>query len=291
VTAIAAPHDALQSQSQAHASRLAFARAARAEVVRMVHRARASHVGGALSMIDILAALYGPGGRLRIDPQQPQWSDRDRFILSKGHACTGLYATLALAGFLPVAALESYARDDSALMSHASHTVPGIELSTGSLGHGLPVGGGLAYGARVRGQAWRTVVLLSDGELDEGSNWEAILFAGHHRLDRLWAVIDANQIQSLGHVADVLDLEPLGDKFRAFGWSVVDIDGHDPEALHASLDLANPPEPGKPTVVIARTIKGRGVSFMEDSIAWHYKSPTDAQRADALAELGMPDAE
>lgn len=272
-------------------ARTAFARAARVEVLRMVHRAKASHVGGALSMIDILAALYGPGGRLRVDPQQADWPERDRFILSKGHACTGLYATLALAGFFPVSTLESYARDDSALMSHASHTVDGVELSTGSLGHGLPVGCGLTYGARVRGQHWRTVVLLSDGELDEGSNWEAILFAGHHRLDRLWAIIDANRIQSLGSVSDVLDLEPLGDKFRAFGWSVIEVDGHDMTALHASLDLANPPVAGKPTVVIARTVKGRGVSFMEDSIHWHYKSPSDAQLADALAELGVHDAE
>jgi len=270
---------------------MAFARQARAEVLRMVHRAKASHVGGALSMIDILAALYGPGGRLRANPRQPDWPERDRFILSKGHACTGLYATLALAGFFPLASLESYARDGSALMSHASHTVDGIELSTGSLGHGLPVGGGLALGARLRGQSWRTVVLLSDGELDEGSNWEAILFAGHHGLDGLWAIIDANRIQSLGNVSDVLDLEPLGDKFRAFGWAVVEVDGHDTAALHDALDLANPPVPGKPTVVVARTIKGRGVSFMEDRIAWHYQSPSDAQLGAALTELGADDAQ
>ena len=256
----------------------------------MVHRARASHVGGALSMIDILAALYGPGGRLHVDARQPEWPSRDRFILSKGHACTGLYAALALAGFFPVEALSTYACEGSPLMSHASHTVDGVELSTGSLGHGLPVGGGLAYGARILGESWKTVVLLSDGELDEGSNWEAILFAGHHRLDRLWAIIDANRIQSLGTVADVLDIEPLGDKFRAFGWSVREVDGHDVEALHASLDLAQPPVPGQPTVVIARTIKGRGVSFMEDRLAWHYQSPSDAQLAAALVELGADDA-
>lgn len=252
----------------------------------MVHRARASHIGGALSMMDILAALYGPGGRLRVDPLRADWPDRDRFILSKGHACTGLYATLALAGFFPVRDLETYARDGSALMSHASHHVRGVELSTGSLGHGLPVACGIAFGARTLQSPARTVVLLSDGELDEGSNWEAILFAGHHKLDALWAIVDANAIQSLGAVADVLGLEPLGDKFRAFGWSVCEVDGHDVGALHATLDLSAPPTRGQPTVVIARTVKGCGVGFMEDSLTWHYKSPSDEELAQALAELG-----
>ena len=236
-------------------------------------------------MADILAVLYGPEGRLRVAPSDPGWCDRDRFILSKGHACTGLYAALALAGFLPRADLQAYATDGSALMSHASHKVPGVELSTGSLGHGLPVGCGLAYGARLAGADWRTVVLLSDGELDEGSNWEAFLFAAHHRLDRLWAVIDANSIQSLGSVDDVLRLEPLRDKFASFGWAVLDIDGHDAVALHRAIDLDHPPIPGKPTVVIARTIKGRGVSFMEGQLAWHYRSPSDVHLEAALAEL------
>ena len=271
----------------ANAARTAFARAARIEVVRMVHRARASHVGGALSMIDVLSVLYGPGGRLRVNPADPSWPERDRFILSKGHACTGLYATLALAGFFPRDELATYAQDGSALMSHASHHVAGIELSTGSLGHGLPVACGLAYGARLRHSPSRTVALLSDGELDEGSNWEAILFAGHHKLDQLWVVVDANRIQSLGAVAEVLGLEPLGDKFRAFGWHVCDVDGHDVTSLHDALDLSAPPAPGRPTVIIARTIKGKGVSFMEDSLAWHYKSPSDAELADALHELGV----
>ena len=272
-------------EADLHAARTAFARTVRAEVVRMVHRAQASHVGGALSMVDILAVLYGPDGRLRVRAHDPQWPERDRFILSKGHACTGLYATLALAGFFPVAALDRYALDDSLLMSHASHHVAGVELSTGSLGHGLPVACGLAFGARARSSPSRTVVLLSDGELDEGSNWEAILFAGHHRLDRLRIIIDANRIQSLGAVADVLNLEPLGDKFRAFGWHVCDVDGHDIAALDAALDLDAAPTPGQPTAVIARTVKGKGVSFMEGSIAWHYKSPSDAQLEAALAEI------
>ena len=263
----------------------AFAQGCRIAALRMVYEAKASHIGGALSMADILAVLYGPGGRLRVRFDDPSWSGRDRFILSKGHACTGLYAALALAGFMPMAALASYGHDSSALMAHASHKVPGIELSTGSLGHGLPVGCGLAYGARLAQADWRTVVVLSDGEMDEGSNWEAFLFAGHHRLDRLWAVIDANGIQSLGDVDEVLRLEPLADKLRAFGWSVIDLDGHDIDALHRALDFDRPPVPGRPTAVIARTIKGRGVSFMEGQLAWHYRSPSDQQLKQALAEL------
>lgn len=267
-------------------SSVEFASSARAAAVRMVHRAKASHIGGALSMADILAVLYGPGGRLKVRAGEPDWKQRDRFILSKGHACTGLYSTLALAGFFPMVDLESYALDGSRLMSHASHKVPGVELSTGSLGHGLPVGCGLAYGARIQGQDWRTVVLLSDGEMDEGSNWEALLFAAHHRLDNLWAIVDANRIQSLGMTEEVMRLEPLAAKFDSFGWSVRDIDGHDHAALRAALDLERPPEPGKPTVVIARTVKGKGVSFMEDKLAWHYSSPSDEQLEAALEELG-----
>jgi transketolase len=262
-----------------------FARDIRRLALGMVHRAKASHIGGALSMADILAALYGPDGRLRFDPLRPDWPDRDRFILSKGHACTGLYACLSLAGFLPRELLATYGQDDSLLMSHASHRVPGVELSTGSLGHGLPVGCGLAYGARLRSADWRTVVLLSDGEMDEGSNWEAFLFGAHHRLDRLWAVIDANGIQSLGATEAVLRLEPLAAKLASFGWAVREIDGHDLAAVHTALDLDHPPEPGRPTAIIARTIKGSGVPFMERELAWHYRSPSDAQLAEALAAL------
>ena len=267
--------------------RASFARAIRRHAVTMVHRARASHIGGALSMADILAVLYGPGGRLHVDPAQPGWPERDRFILSKGHACTGLYAALALRGFITIEELATFSQEESRLMAHASHQVPGIELSTGSLGHGLPVACGLAYGARLRGESWRSVVLLSDGEMDEGSNWEAFLFAAHHHLDRLWVIIDANRIQSLGAVHEVLGLEPLADKLQAFGWTVKECDGHDHAALHDLLDLDHPPEPGKPTVIIARTIKGKGVSFMEDQLAWHYRSPNDEQLAQALAELEM----
>jgi transketolase len=236
-------------------------------------------------MADILAVLYGPDGLLKIDPQRPQDPARDRFILSKGHACTSLYATLALRGFFPVSELESYGSNDTRLMAHASHHVPGVELSTGSLGHGLPVACGLALGAKRLGHTYRTVVMLSDGELDEGSNWEAFLFAGHHHLDNLTVIIDANGIQSLGSVNEVLDLEPLSSKFEAFGWSVQELDGHDCSALKSALEPALESGSGKPSAIIARTIKGKGVSFMENRLAWHYKAPNTAELEQALREV------
>ena len=263
-----------------------FARQIRRHAVQMVSRAGASHIGGALSMADILAALYEPTcGRLRVDPTQPAWPERDRFILSKGHACVGLYAALAEAGFIARTELASYAQDGSRLMSHVSHKVPGVEFSTGSLGHGLSFGAGLALGAKRQQRSWRTVVLLSDGELNEGSNWEAILFAGHHRLDNLWVVVDFNKIQSLGRVAEVLQLDPLPEKWQAFGWATVRVAGNDVTAVHRALTLDTPPEPGKPTVIIADTIKGAGIDFMEDQLLWHYKSPSAAQLESALQQL------
>lgn len=263
-----------------------FARRVRIETLRMVHRAQASHIGSAFSMADILAVLYGPDGKLEVRPAEPDWSGRDRFILSKGHACAGLYATLALRGFLPLEALETYGLDGSDLMSHASHKVPGVELSTGSLGHGLSVGCGLAYGARLQSQSWRVVALLSDGELDEGSTWEAILFAAQHNLDRLWCIVDVNRLQGLGGTEEILRLEPIAAKFEAFGWSVREVEGHDLGALRGALDLDRPPELGKPTAVVARTTKGRGVSFMENELLWHYKPPNGELFEAAVAELG-----
>ncbi|MFN0128177.1 MAG: transketolase [Verrucomicrobiales bacterium] len=254
----------------------------RAEALRMVARAKASHIGGALSMADILAVLYG--GLLRVRPDDPEWPDRDRFILSKGHSCTGLYATLALRGFFPLEELATYGHDGSRLMAHVSHKVPGVEFSTGSLGHGLPFGCGKALSARRCGHAWRTFVLLSDGELDEGSNWEAILFAPQHRLDNLVAIVDYNKIQSLGSVEEVLDLHPLAEKFRACRWTVREVDGHDHAELADALKTI-PWETGRPSCLIAHTVKGRGVDFMENSLDWHYRSPSDADLARALSQL------
>lgn len=262
-----------------------FAARIRALAVTMVAAANASHIGGALSMADMLAVLYGPGGFLRVDPARPEDPDRDRFILSKGHACTALYAALALRGFIPLDELETYGNEGTRLMSHASHQVPGVELSTGSLGHGLPVGCGLALGAKRLERSFNTVVLLSDGELDEGSNWEAILFAAHHGLDNLTMMIDANGSQGFGSVPEVLGLEPLAAKLEAFGWFTLEVDGHAHGALRTALGTVQEAGKSRPKAILARTTKGKGVSFMENQLAWHYKSPNSSQLAQALAEI------
>jgi transketolase len=252
------------------------------EALKMVHRAKASHIGSALSICDIVAVLYGRV--LRVDPKQPDAPNRDRFILSKGHACVAVYAALAETGFFPRKDLLTYGADHSVLMNHISHKVAGVEFSTGSLGHGLPFGNGKALAARRRKHDWRTFVLLSDGELGEGSNWEAMMFAAHHQLDNLVAVVDYNKLQSMTTVDKTLRVEPLADKALAFGWSVREVDGHNHAALAELLGSA-PWEPGKPSFLIAHTTKGKGVSFMENSVEWHYKSPSDKQLAQALEEI------
>ena len=250
----------------------------------MVHRANASHIGGCLSIADLLGVLYT--SVLRVDPRRPDWPLRDHFILSKGHAAAALYAVLAERGFFPLEWLEDFCRDGGRLCGHVtSPRVPGVEVSTGSLGHGLSIGCGMALAAARARHPKRVFVLLSDGELDEGSTWEAILFAAHHRLDDLVAIVDYNKIQSFGRVADVLDLDPLAEKWRAFRWAAREIDGHDHDAIAAAL-AAVPFETGRPSVVVAHTVKGKGVSFMENDLAWHYKSPDPAQLARALAEIG-----
>jgi len=255
---------------------------ARRHALRMTHRANSSHIGSCLSIADILAVLYGEV--LRVKPDQPLWPGRDRFILSKGHAAAIVYAVLAERGFFPLAWLDDYACDGSSLTGHVSHYAPGVELSTGSLGHGLSVGCGMALSGKREGQPFRVYVLLSDGELDEGSNWESILFAPHHRLDNLVAIVDYNKIQSFGSVAEVLDLSPLAQKWRSFQWAVREVDGHDHAAMLAALREV-PFEADKPTCIIAHTVKGRGVGFMEDQLAWHYRSPNANELAAALAEL------
>lgn len=259
----------------------AFARDIRREAVKMVALANASHVGGALSMADMLAVLYC--GVLRVDPAAPEWPQRDRFILSKGHCCSSLYAALALRGFFPMEELEDYGKDGSRLMTHISHKVPGVEFSTGSLGHGLPFACGRALAAKRRGFDWRTFVMLGDGEMGEGSNWEALLFGAQHKLDNLVALIDCNGMQGMGEVDGILSLEPLPAKLRAFGWDVRQIDGHDHGQILAAL--TEPAVPGVPRCVLARTVKGKGVSYMENQLAWHYRSPNAELLAQALAEL------
>jgi transketolase len=262
---------------------LALAKRIRIHALRMTSAGRSSHIGSILSMTDIVAVLYG--AVLKVDPANPAWAGRDRFILSKGHAGAGIYAALAERGFFPVEKLATHGQDGSNLSGHVSHKdVPGVELSTGSLGHGLSVAAGMAYGAMLDGRGHRVFVLLSDGECDEGSTWEAILFAAHHQLDHLVAVVDYNKIQSLAPVAETLGLEPFADKWRAFGWHVIEVNGHDHDALKASLRTA-PAVLGVPTVVIAHTVKGRGVSFMEDTVLWHYRTAQGVEFDAALAEL------
>lgn len=254
----------------------------RRKSIDMTSLSGASHVGSCLSIADILAVLYS--SVLRVDPANPESPDRDRFILSKGHAAAALYAVLSEVGFLNDAELLSHCGDGSRLMGHASHHLPGVEFSTGSLGHGLPVGGGMAMADSMDGNDRRTVVLLSDGECDEGSNWEAIMFAGHHKLKKLMAIVDYNKIQSLKTTTDTLDLEPFADKWSAFGWAVEEIDGHDHAALLAAFTHALKQD-DRPRVVICHTTKGKGVSFMENSVLWHYRSPQGEEYQAAVAEL------
>jgi transketolase len=256
----------------------------RAHALRMTHRARSSHIGGCLSIADLLAVLYS--GVLKVNPDRPDLPDRDRFILSKGHAAAALYAVLAERGFFPKEWLETFYQNGSHLPGHATYGVPGVEVSTGSLGHGLSIGCGMALAGKCDGKSYRVFTLLSDGECDEGSTWEAALFAPHHHLDNLVAIIDYNKIQSFGRVKEVLDLEPFTAKWQSCNWGVQEIDGHDVEAIENALyDV--PFITGKPSCIIAHTVKGKGVSFMENDLAWHYQSPKDDQLRQALAELGV----
>lgn len=255
----------------------------RVHALRMTSRGGSSHVGAVFSMADIIAVLYG--GVMQLNPASSRDPMRDRLVLSKGHAGAGIYAALAERGFIPREQLETHYQDGSKLSGHVSHKgIPGVELSTGSLGHGLGVAAGMALGGKLDGQAHRVFCVMSDGECDEGSVWEAVLFAAHHRLSRLTAVIDYNKIQSLAPVPETIALEPFADKWRAFGWRVLETPGHSHAALHEVLSAA-PDAEGKPTVVIAHTTKGKGVSFMENSVLWHYRTARGAEFDAALAEL------
>jgi len=248
----------------------------------MTNTAKSSHIGSCLSMVDLLAVLYG--SILRLDPEQPDWPERDRFILSKGHAAAALYATLAERGFFPIEMLGSFYQNGSRLAGHASRTVPGVEISTGSLGHGLPIAAGMALAAKRTDEKHRIFVLLGDGECNEGAIWEAAMFARQHRLDNLVVIVDLNGIQSLGSTKEILDLAPFADKWRAFGWSVCETDGHNLRELEARLSSL-PFELGRPSCLIANTVKGKGIWFMEGKLLWHYRSPQGEEFAAALAEL------
>lgn len=259
----------------------AVADASRATAITMVAAARLGHIGGDLSVLDILTTLYG--AVLRVDPLDPQQADRDRFILSKGHCSEALYVTLAWAGFFPSAELDRFNGPGSPLNGHANRNeVPGVETNTGALGHGLPVAVGCALGARLRGAPTRVYVVLGDGELQEGSNWEAAMAAAHQRLGNLVAVVDRNRLQQGARTEETNGLDPLTDKWRAFGWHVTEVDGHDHAAIRTAVTR---PADDRPTCVVAHTVKGKGVSFMEDRAEWHHRIPTDEQLAAALVEL------
>lgn len=257
------------------------ARQSRRRVVTTIATAGQGHIGGDLSVTDILTTLFNDV--LRIDPESPQDPDRDRFVLSKGHCAVALYTTLASCGFFPEAELETFMQPMSKLSGHPNRTyVPGVETNTGPLGHGLPVAVGCALGARLSGRGYRVVAIMGDGEMQEGSNWEALMCAGHQELANLFAVVDRNTLQQGDRTEQTNRLEPLHDKLAAFGWEVREIDGHDYPQILAAFE---PSTTGKPVAIIAHTTKGKGVSFIEDGVAWHHKVPSADQVTKALEEL------
>lgn len=257
----------------------------RKDIIRMIGEAGSGHPGGSLSCIDILTALY-MGGVMEHDPQDPHLPTRDRFILAKGHAAPALYCALAHSGYFPKADLMTLRKLGSNLQGHPdSSLVPGVEVSTGSLGQGLSIASGLACGLRLEGSSATVFTVLGDGECEEGQVWEAAMFAAHQHLDNLVAIIDNNGLQIDGRIEDVCNPESLGDKFAAFGWDVHHVDGHDIPELVGILTKAKAAKDGKPIVVIARTVKGKGVSFMENQAGWHGKAPNADEVAQALSEL------
>lgn len=251
--------------------------------IEMTHLSGGSHIGAILSVADIMAVLYADV--LKIDPKNPKSPDRDRFILSKGHAGASVYAALAESGFFPVEELKSHYQNGSRLSGHVSHHLPGVDLSTGSLGHGLSVGTGMAYALKKDGKENRVFVVLGDGECNEGSVWEAALFANHFRLNNLIAVVDHNRMQSLDYNENTLEIENFASKWKAFGWNAIEIDGNNHEELKKAFESAKT-EKDKPTVIIANTTKGKGISFMESDILWHYRFPHEGWEYDtAVTEL------
>jgi transketolase len=262
-----------------------IAKSIRCKALNCVYKSKSSHIGSGFSCADILTVLYG--GWLNISPDSIKDPNRDRFILSKGHAAAIYYATLAEYGFIPEEWLQSYCQFGSKLGGHVSHTVPGVEFSSGSLGHGLPVGVGMALGAKRAGKDYRVVVLMSDGEIDSGVNWEATMMAAAQKLDNLLVVVDKNGLQAMGFTEDIIPLGDLAYKFEVFGWAKKTIDGHNFDAIKKALDQF-PFVSEKPSIIIANTIKGKGVSFMENRLEWHYKSPNEDEFKKAMKELSIP---
>jgi len=260
-----------------------IAKKVRRETLDLIYKAKTPHIGSSFSIIEILVALYFK--YLRVSPDNSRNKDRDRFILSKGHGCPALYAVLARKGFLNSDIIEGFACNDGTLEEHPTFDLTkGIEFSTGSLGHGLSIGAGMAKAAKHDNNPYRIFVLLSDGETEAGFVWEATMFAAHHKLDNLIAIIDYNKIQALGRVKEIIDLEPFGEKWRSFGWGVREIDGHDFAQLFSAFEEI-PFEQNKPSTIIAHTVKGKGVSFMEDKLLWHYRCPDEEEYLKAIKEL------
>ena len=254
----------------------------RINILKMVNKGESSHIGSALSCVDLLTCLYSDF--LIVDNKNPDFVERDYFILSKGHAGAAVYATLSEFGFFPKEKLFTHYQDGSDLSGHVSHkNVPGVEFSTGSLGHGLSVGSGIALGIKKKNAKQNVCVLLSDGECDEGSIWEAAMFSSHHKLNNLLAIVDYNKLQSLESVSSTLELEPFSEKWKSFGWDVLETDGHDHNKIIKCLKASKKIK--KPVCLIANTIKGKGVSFMENSVLWHYRTPKGKEFDDALNEL------
>lgn len=255
----------------------------RRDIVEMIHAAKAGHPGGSLSAVDMITALYFHV--MRIDPQNPRWEDRDRFVLSKGHACPALYAALARRGFFDPKHLTTLRQYHPILQGHPDmNKTPGIDISSGSLGNGLAIGVGMAMSGRLHHQDYMTYVMLGDGEVQEGMVWEAAMAAHHHDLGNLVAIVDCNGVQINGWVNEIMTVEPLADKWRAFGWNVVEVNGHNMKDLLTVLHTAKTMR--HPTVILMRTVKGRGVSFMEDDCKWHGNSPSDEELVQAILEIG-----
>lgn len=253
----------------------------RRDILRWIKNAGAGHTGGSLSCVDILNVLYNR--ILRVTPEALHSPERDRYVQSKGHSVEALFVVLADQGFYPASELESLCAFDSHLVGHPTRKVPGVEQNTGALGHGLSICTGIAIGGKMDGADYRVFTLLGDGELTEGSNWEAAMAAAHYKLDNLTAIVDCNTLQITGRTGDVMSTEPLAEKFTAFGWAVRAVDGHDFSALTDAL--TRPLAPGKPSAVIARTTKGKGVNFMEDVGTWHHRVPNDEEYALAIAQI------
>ncbi len=261
-----------------------IARKVRCDILKIVYNAKAPHIGSSFSIVEILVALYFKS--LNISPDNIKDENRDRFILSKGHGCPALYAVLKERGILKKEVLNGFGLDGGTLEEHPTRDLAkGIEVSTGSLGHGLAIGSGMAIAAKYEKRPYRIFVLMSDGEIQSGFVWEAAMFAAHHKLDNLVAIIDCNKIQALGNVKEINNIEPLADKWRSFGWGILEVDGHNFTQLLSAFDTI-PFEKGKPSVVIADTIKGKGVSFMENNLLWHYRSPDETEYQNAMKELG-----